>query len=436
VLARLPKAQRDAFLASLSAEERQILLYDWSFWGRPNQQVPLGQWLIWFILAGRGFGKTRSGAEAVKWAVNHGYKNIGIAAATAHELRDIIIEGESGLLRCYPPNECPEYEPSKRRVTFRNGAVARLLSADQPKTFRGFQYEFFWGDELCKWPHLEEAWSNILMGLRLPGAATKAVLTTTPMPLPLFKELLQDSDVITTRGTIYDNSANLSAKAIKKMVDRYGGTTVGRQELEGELLGGNPGALWVDKVIDQNRVKTHPDLQRIIVSIDPSANQGKGDACECGIVVAGKGYDGHVYILEDLSGQYSPLQWVDVAWRAYVRHEADRIVYEANLAGPLVEATFRAQKRNVPLKPVYATRGKTVRAEPVSAMYEQGRVHHVGLFKELEDQLTTWTPGRKSPDRLDALVWACTELALGPGEMDASAILDHNDSDMFARSYS
>lgn len=434
VLAAVPKSKREAFLKSLTEEERIAFYYDWSVWGRKNQQVPTGDWMVWLILAGRGFGKTRAGAESIKWAVNNGYRNIGIAGATAHDLRDIIVEGVSGILRCYPPDQCPKYEPSKRRITWANGAKATLLSADEPQTFRGFAYDYFWGDELVKWPHLDAAWANIMMGLREPGKQVQAILTTTPQPLPLFRELMQDDDCIVTKGTIFDNKANLSPKAIAKMVAIYGGTSLGRQELEGELLGSVPGALWQGESIDDNRVKSHPELKRIVVAIDPSANQGNKDACECGIVVAGLGFDNHCYILADKSGSYSPLQWVAEAWKAYVDHSADRIVYEANLAGAIVDTTFRLQHPHAPLKAVYATKGKAVRAEPVSALYERGTVHHVGMFKDLEDQLTTWTPGKKSPDRLDALVWAVTELALGADPIDASAFDNFNQND-YRRSF-
>jgi len=235
----------------------------------------------------------------------------------------------------------------------------------------------------------------------------------------------------------HDDAQAVSAPTLDYLRKTFVGTTIGRQEIEGELLGGNPGALWTDKTIEASRVRSAPEpLKRIVVAIDPSANQGNQDACECGIVVAGLGWDQNVYVLEDLSGHYSPLQWVKEAWEAYVSHDADRIVYEANLGGAMVETTFRLQHPAAPLKPVYASKGKATRAEPVSALYERGMVHHVGMHKELEDQLTTWVPGKKSPDRLDALVWAVTELALNVYELDDQHILDANNRDIMPRSFS
>ena len=428
-LARLPKAKRDALLRELTEAERQHLFHDWSFWARPNQMIPKGNWFIWLLLAGRGFGKTRSGAEAVRWAVQNGYRRICLAAPTAADCRDVLVEGESGIMNVFPNSERPNYEPSKRRVTFKNGAIATLFSAEKPDRFRGPQHDFAWLDEVAAWPDLDAALALLMPSIRL-GAQPRVVVTTTPRPLPKLKEWLEDPDVVVTRGSTFDNAANLSAKTVQYLRSTYMGTTLGRQELEGELLGGNPGALWTDKIIEANRVKEHPELRRIIVAIDPSANQGNQDACECGIIVAGIGFDGHVYVLEDLSDHLSPLQWVKVAWEAYLRHGADRIVFEGNLAGAFVETTFRTSAHpNAPLKRVTALRDKAVRAEPVSALYERGLVHHVGLFKDLEDQLCMWTPGKKSPDRLDALVWAVTELALGHEPIDSSVFDQFNPND-------
>lgn len=436
-LAKLPKSKRDAILQSLTYEERAALYFDWAFWSRPNQRIPTGTWFIWLLLAGRGFGKTRSGAEAVRWAVQNGYRRICLAAPTAADCRDVLVEGESGILNVFPNSERPHYEPSKRRVTFKNGAIATLFSAEKPDRFRGPQHDFAWLDEVAAWPNLDAALALLIPSIRL-GASPKVVVTTTPRPLPKLKEWLEDPNVVVTRGSTFDNAANLAEHTLKYLRSTYMGTTLGRQELEGELLGGNPGALWTDKIIEEHRHKgTLPELKRIIVAIDPSANQGNQDACECGIVVAGIGFDGHVYILEDLSDHLSPLQWVKVAWDAYVEHGADRIVYEGNLAGAYVETTFRTSAHpNVPLKRVTAVHGKVVRAEPVSALYERGLVHHVGLHKELEDQLTTWVPGKKSPDRLDALVWAVTELALGADPIDASAFDNFNQNDFRRPFYS
>ena len=405
----------NAALGSMTAAQAETLCFDWKFWARPNQQAPGGDWSTWLILAGRGFGKTRVGAEMVRRWVRD-FPLVNLIGATAADARDIMIEGESGILALCPGQERPLYVPSKRRLDWPNGARSLIFTADEPERLRGKQHMKLWADEVAAWRR-PEALQQALLGLRL-GALPQMVITTTPKPVKILRELIANPETVLTRGSTYDNRANLAPRFFESIIKRYEGTRIGRQELNAELLDDVEGALWSSTMIDSARVGHTPDMVRIVVAIDPATTSGE-DSDETGIVVAGRGVDGHAYVLRDLSCRLSSNGWGNRAINAYREFGADRIVAEVNNGGNLVEDVLRVIDRTVSYKAVHASRGKVVRAEPISALYEQQRVHHVGLFGELETQMCSFVPDHLdgSPDRVDALVWALTELMLGfPGE--------------------
>ena len=418
-LALAPKAERERILSGLSADQLLRLPYDWEgFWARPNQLSPAGSWRVWMLLAGRGFGKTRCGAEWIRSQVKAGRRRIALAAPTAADVRDVMVEGESGILAIHPDRERPLYEPSKRRLTWPCGALATTYSADEPERLRGPQHDAAWCDEIGAWRYGEDAWNMLMFGLRL-GNDPQVVVTTTPRPTKLIRELVKDPTCVVTRGSSYENRSNLAPAFFDQIVRRYEGTRLGRQELNAELLEDTPGALWSHCIIDAARLPAAPILTRVVVAIDPAVTLGE-ESDETGIVVAGKDARGHGYVLADISGRYQPTEWARLAITAYRTHKADRIVAERNNGGDMVEATIRMVDPNVPVTMVWASRGKVTRAEPVSALYEQGRAHHVGVFPQLEDQMTNFTTDfdRKaagySPDRLDSMVFALTELLVEP----------------------
>lgn len=371
-------------------------------------------------MAGRGFGKTRTGAEWIRDGVERGEcGNIALVAPTAADARDIMVEGPlSGLLAICPPNNRPIYEPSKRRVTWPNGATAHLYSADEPDRLRGPQHDRAWADELASWRYAE-AWDMLMFGLRI-GRDPRAIVTTTPRPVPVLKELLKQPTTAVTGGSTYENIPNLAPAFIEQIITRYEGTRLGRQELHAELLEDREGALWTRAMLDSLRVIEHPDLIRVVVGVDPEATAAEGSA-ETGIIVAGLGVDGHGYLLEDVSVRGTPDAWGRAVIAAKNRHQADRIVAEANQGGDMVEYVIRTIDLNAPYKSVHASRSKSARAEPIAALTEQGRIHHVGIFGQLEDQLCEWVPGDQSPDRLDAYVWAFTELMIRPDAIERIA---------------
>jgi predicted phage terminase large subunit-like protein len=396
----------------------QTLLGDWRVWARASQLPPEGDWRIWLLLAGRGFGKTRSGAEWVRAQAESGAASrIALVAPTARDARLVMVEGESGLLAIAPDTMRPVFEPSKRQLTWPNGAIATLFSADEPDRLRGPQFDAAWCDELAAWRY-PQAWDMLMMALRL-GTNPRVVVTTTPKPVKLVRALLASPDCAVTRGGTRDNAGNLAPGFLAAILKQYEGTRLGRQELDAELLEDMPGALWSRDAIERARIDEAPVLRRVVVAIDPAASAGE-DADETGIVVAALGQDSHGYVLEDLSGRYSPHDWASHALEAYRAHRADRIVAEVNNGGAMVEATLRVLDAGVSYKPVHASRGKLARAEPVAALYEQGRIHHVGAFPALEDQMCAFTGGPlahlASPDRVDALVWALSELMLNSAE--------------------
>lgn len=384
------------------------LKYRWGILARDKQRLPSEQFFTWLILAGRGFGKTRTGAETVRIWKNK-YPIVNIIGATADDARDIMIEGESGILAICPEHERPVYVASKRRLEWQNGAVSLIFTADEPERLRGKQHMKLWADELAAWRY-EEAWTQAMLGLRL-GDNPQAIVTTTPRPTKLVRDLASDARNIITVGTTYENKDNLAQGFFDYVIKRYEGTTLGRQELMAEILSDNPNALWKRENIDRDRVIKSPELDYIIVGVDPSASS-TGD--EAGIITAGrKGED--YYTLADDSVQGSPQQWATAAVTAYHKHRANLIVAEKNNGGEMVEAVIKQVDQTVHVKLVHASRGKATRAEPVAAISEQGRDHHVGTFAKLEDELCLWMPGDASPNRLDAKVWAITELSGGSG---------------------
>lgn len=402
------------YLTSLTRTEQAALLYTWQWWARSEQIAPSGRWFTWLLLAGRGWGKTRTLCEWIRGRIESGrYGRVALIGQTAADVRDVLIEGESGLLAISPPWCHPKYEPSKRRLTWPNGAIATTYSGDSPDQLRGPQHDTVACDELAKWQYPQETWDNMEFGLRL-GPQPQVCVATTPRPIPVIRALRDDPTTVrpTSNLNTYTNLANVNPLFIERVVKKYEGTRLGRQELNAEILDDNPDALWKrTTMIEPYRVPSAPDLVRIVVGIDPTAT-ATGD--EAGIIVAGLGANGHGYILEDRSRQGTPTEWASSAVTAYHHHRADRLIAETNNGGEMVVLTIRTvpEGKSVAYKGIHASRGKYTRAEPVSSLYEQGKVHHVGAFPQLEDELCSWTPGDDSPNRLDALVWALTELMI------------------------
>lgn len=478
-----------AILATIPPEELELLKHKWEFWARHNQLAPPGLWTYWTLLAGRGFGKTRTGAEWVHQKVEDGSaKRIALVAPTAADVRKVMVEGESGLLATAKPWNRPTFEPSKLQLTWPNGAIAQMFSAEEPERLRGPQCDTFWADELAAWKKMQPTWDMLMFGFRL-GKHPQGCITTTPKPVPIVKELVtkykkevedevEEPSSVLTKGSTYDNAGNLAAPFFKQVVAKYEGTRLGRQELDAEILEDMPGALWNRTNIDANRVRTdnvlsiqseeilelinydvesnpdtnwYPvqyeflrdrakqilkavgeDLSRIVVAVDPNASNDEGSD-EIGITVAAKGASGRGYVLADVSMRGSPNEWASTAVLVHDLFTADRIIGEANQGGNMVDHTITsackflrlAKKRksdHIAITMVHATRGKVTRAEPVSALYEQNRIGHVGTHKTLEDQMCLFTSDfdRKamgySPDRVDSVVWALTHLYLEGGD--------------------
>ena len=389
----------------------------WLATARPTQITPQGDWRAWLVLAGRGFGKTRLGAEDVAWyAATHADHQIAVVAPTFNDVRGTCFEGVSGLLAVAPPEEIAEYNRTRQELRFKSGALVRGFSADTPDRLRGPQFHRVWADELAAWQYTE-TWDQLMFGLRL-GDRPQSIITTTPRPTPIIKKLTKDARTHITHGSTFDNAANLAQDALDRLRERYEGTRLGRQELYAEILDDMPGALWTREVFDQHRANSAPDMVRVVVAIDPSGSAGSMDDGDSqGIVIAGKGVDGRAYVLGDWSCKLSPDGWGRRAVEAYRHFNADRIVAERNYGGAMVRHVIRTVDPKVSYKEVTASRGKVARAEPVAALYEQGRVSHVGSFDELEDQCCMIGPdgyiGEGSPDRADALVWVLSELMLG-----------------------
>lgn len=385
----------------------------WREIARPAQIHPEGDWRRWVFMAGRKSGKTRGHAEWCHEQVRSGKRRGALVARTSGDVRDVMIEGESGLIATCPADLRPIiYKPSLRKVIWGNGSIAHVFPSEEPARLRGPIHDFLWGDEIAWWKYLKETYDNAMTSLVL-GSDPRAVFSTTPRPLKLLKEIVADPATVVTTATMYDNADSLAPEAIADLERIYKGTVWEKQELLGRMLMEVPGAIWTLNGMDELRMNTYPDMKRIVVAVDPSVSAGESSA-ECGIIVAGKGDDDHGYVLDDVSGRVKAEVWAKRAVKAYYRWEADCIVAEVNNGGDLVESVIRAVDSTVKVKKVTASRGKYVRAEPVAALYDQGKVHHVGAFPELEDQMIIVTPEGADDlvDRADALVWAITELML------------------------
>lgn len=415
-LASLPAHTRTEILATLSPAETTALLRDWRFWARPKQLPPPGDWLLWLILSGRGWGKTATGAHWLLEQTNN-VPRVAVVAATFADGRDICIEGETGLKTI-----CPElvWNRSIGEMTFPSGCKGKLFSGEEPDRCRGPNIYAYWADEIASWSRAQETWDNLMLMTRKGEA--RGCGTTTPRPIPLLKALLAQPSTQVTRGHTYENRANLAPAFMKTIVARYEGTRLGRQELGGELLEDVEGALWQRAWIDAARVTTIPVLVRVVVAVDPST-QAEGARDACGIVVAGIGANGHGYILDDRTLHGSPHAWATAAVAAYHTHKADALVAEANNGGALVQVNIGTIAGAPPVTLVHASRGKQTRAEPVANLDQQVRVHHVGYLPLLEDEMCSWVPGvGDSPNRIDARVWACSALMLAGGQPYRGAV--------------
>ncbi|WP_425349567.1 DNA-packaging protein [Mongoliimonas terrestris] len=417
----------ERLLPAFSARQIEELLADWPLWARLDQLPPAGDWTTWLVMGGRGAGKTRTGAEWVRamvlgeaWAVGPAGGAAGRVALVGETLaaaRDVMVEGVSGLLSVHQDDARPVWLPSRRRLEWPNGAVAEVFSAEDPDSLRGPQFAAAWGDEIAKWRHADATFDMLQFGLRL-GARPRQVVTTTPRAVPLMRRLLADRGTAVTRARTADNAAHLAPAFLSAVVGRYAGTRLGRQELDGEMIEERADALWTRAEIEAVRLTGRPALRRVVVAVDPPAGSRRtSDAC--GIVAAGLDGDGRAVVIADATCRGArPETWARRAVALYHAEGADRLVAEANQGGDMVAAVIAQVDGRVAVEMVHATRGKWVRAEPVAALYAQGRVRHAGMFPELEDEMADFgldgLSGGRSPDRLDALVWAITALVLQP----------------------
>lgn len=419
-------AAQELFLSELTEGELMALPYLFEFWAMPHQLPPVGDWKSWVILGGRGAGKTRAGAEWVRAQVEGDRPldagqcaRMALVGETIDQVREVMIFGDSGIMACSPPDRRPVWEATRKRLVWPNGALAYAYSAHEPEALRGPQFDGAWVDELGKWRKGQATWDMLQFALRL-GDDPRVCVTTTPRNVGVLRDLLALPSTVTTHAPTEANRANLAASFLAEVRARYAGTGLGRQELDGVMLDAAEGALWTPAMIEALRVDDLPPVDRIVVAVDPPVT-GHAGSDECGIVVAGVIYGergaSHGYVIEDASVHAaSPAQWAEAAVAAMARHGATRIVAEVNQGGDLVEAVVRQVDPDVPFRQVRASQGKLARAEPVAALYEQGRVHHLRGLGALEDQLCLMTTrgfeGRGSPDRVDALVWALTDLML------------------------
>ncbi len=424
-----PPETAEAFLSDLSEGALLALPYLFEFWALPHQLPPEGDWRTWVIMGGRGAGKTRAGAEWVRSEVEGALPldpgrsaRVALVGETIDQVREVMVFGDSGILACSPPDRRPEWQATRRRLVWPNGAVAQVFSAHEPEGLRGPQFDAAWVDELAKWKKAEEAWDMLQFALRL-GEHPRAVVTTTPRNVGVLKRLLETESTVTTHAATVANRAHLADSFLAEMQARYAGSRLGRQELDGVLLEDLEGALWSGARLEALRFDAVPELDRIVVAVDPPVT-GHAGSDACGIVVVGATLDGappdwRGWVLEDASvSGASPQAWAEAVLDARERWGGDRVVAEVNQGGDLVEQLLRSIDPLVPYRSVRATRGKAARAEPVAALYEQGRVRHRAGLEALEDQMCRMTAqgyqGKGSPDRVDALVWALHELLIGP----------------------
>lgn len=430
LLAGLPASEIEAFLGSLSPNALMSLPWLFEHWAIEGHQLaPAGDWTTWVILGGRGAGKTRAGSEWIRSKVEGSRpgdrgacSRIALVGETLDQAREVMVFGESGILAASPPDRRPDWQATRKRLVWPNGAVAHLFSASDPESLRGPQFDCAWCDELAKWKKAEAAWDMLQFGLRL-GTQPQALVTTTPRSAPMLKALMEREGTVVTRAPTSANKVNLAKSFLDAVQRQYGGSRLGRQELDGEFLMDVEGALWSWAMLEAARAPRHLEPGRVVVAVDPPVTGGSS-ADACGIVVAGAvqigpPQDWQGVVLEDASVEgASPEVWARKAVEAFHRHKADRLVAEVNQGGDLVQTLIRQVDPLIPFKAVRASRGKVARAEPVAALYEQGRVHHAGSFPALEAQMAAMTAagftGKGSPDRVDALVWAITDLMIDP----------------------
>lgn len=423
-LAELPESQRDAVLSSFDHEELEAIEGSWQFMGRREQLPPPGDWQIWLMLCGRGWGKTRAGAESIHLAVQNGYRRVGLIGATDADVRDVMIQGESGLKKTTPKGLDLKHIPTNRMVKWSNGAIGKTYSSIDPDQLRGPQHDVVWCDEIAKWKNLDDTWANIEFGLRL-GKQPIAIITTTPKArVRLLHKFIEEADtssnVVITGGAMYENLENLPTRTVESLRDKYQGTRLGKQELEGVFLTELDGALWSMKLLEECYVRPSevPPFKRVIIAVDPPISSDEG-ADEAGIIATAQGIDDYFYVLGDHTFVASPAQWAAKTITLLDYYEADLIVAEKNQGGEMVEHTLRSVDggKYAPIKLIHASKGKYVRAEPIAALYEQRKVKHLPNLLNLEQELCMIEPGRlkKSPNRADALVYALTELK-GPGK--------------------
>lgn len=399
----------------------RTLRYDWKLWSRPEQREPDLDYFVWLYLAGRGAGKTRSGAEWTREKTKTPGTRVGIIAPTYGAGRDVCMEGESGLLACVPPEDVEKYNRSLGQLRLKNGSLVYTYSSTEPERLRGPQHHYLWMDELCVFEYLQETWDMALFGLRL-GKKPRMMITTTPKSLTLLKYIMSEASTHATRGSTFDNAANLPLAVLRDLLHRYAGTHLGRQELMAEVVDEIPGALWTRKILEETTVQGvgRSDMARVVVGVDPAGSSRPGSD-ETGIVVVGKGRDGHGYVLADVSMRGSPNEWATRVVETAAAWHADRIVAEKNQGGEMVANTIETiPMSKPPVKLVHASKSKEARAEPVSSLWATGKAHLVGPQRliKLEDQMTGWVPGQKggdSPDHLDAMVWAFKELGIARG---------------------
>lgn len=443
--AAMPDGERTEFVESLTPGEAEAFLYNWEIFARPEQVPPdNASWFGYLYLAGRGSGKTRSGAEWVRKRQAQGARYIALVGETAADVRDVMVEGESGILAISHPSERPKYEPSKRRLVWPNGCIATCYSGNEPDQLRGPQHDTAWADEIAKWQYAEEAWANLEMGLRL-GDRPQVFMTTTPRPIPIIKGFIKDPMIKVVTGSSYANIANLAESFIKRVIQKYEGTRLGQQELHAKILGDVPGALWTQDMIDRNRISASevPELVRIAMGIDVAVTKRKAGKIpkrdeidsitkerlpnETGIVIVGKGVNPAnkrktLYVLADLSDEMSPEEWAKRSVDGFETWRCVRMVAERNQGGDMIESNIRKECESrgrpmVPFRDPFHNESKSARAEPIASESERDLIKFVGAFPELEDQLTSLTPerylGPGSPDRADAMVIAATELSFG-----------------------
>ena len=423
----LPPTQRREIIREICERRFETFSRHWEFLGRPDQLPPTqarngDAWTQWLVMGGRGAGKTRTGAEWVRGCAlgldgfaKTPMRRIAIVGETMADARDVMIEGVSGILSIHAPRDRPSWTSSRGRLEWRNGVVAHCFSAEDPESLRGPQFEGAWLDEFGKWRHGQECFDMLQFGLRL-GFHPRQIITTTPRPVPLLKRMLVEGRSAVTRAKTLANAPFLSPDFLRAIAGRFGDTRLGRQELDGEIVEERADALWTRALLDCARVEAAPPLRRVVVAVDPpAASHKRADAC--GIVAAGIDADGVLYVLADETiSAARPHAWAQKAVALYHRVEADALVAEVNQGGDMVAAVIAEADSSVPVRRVRATRGKYLRAEPVAQLYEQGRARHAGFFPALEDEMCDFAAGGlsngRSPDRLDALVWAATELAL------------------------